>query len=98
MHNKIFEFLASYFLSEAFLFLIRKLDLYSSLLEIQWLIYHPKFITNPIYIAGDSYCGMIVPVVAQEIVKGSGDGQFFSTVITYGSCNQLQRGTLPGLL
>ncbi|KAA0064460.1 serine carboxypeptidase-like 13 isoform X2 [Cucumis melo var. makuwa] len=29
-----------------------------------------KFITNPFYVGGDSYSGMIVPVLAQRIVEG----------------------------
>ncbi|BFG35771.1 hypothetical protein CerSpe_220460 [Prunus speciosa] len=36
----------------------------------KWLLSHPEFISNPIYIAGDSFSGMIVPVVAEEIAKG----------------------------
>ena len=33
----------------------------------QWLINHPKFQKNPIYISGDSYSGIIIPIVVQEI-------------------------------
>ncbi|KAK0603583.1 hypothetical protein LWI29_006485 [Acer saccharum] len=33
----------------------------------KWLLSHPKFIGNPFYVAGDSYSGMIVPVIAHEI-------------------------------
>ncbi|KAA3460679.1 serine carboxypeptidase-like 2 [Gossypium australe] len=32
---------------------------------------HPKFISNPLYIAGDSYSGMIVPIITQAISDGS---------------------------
>jgi len=34
------------------------------------LIDHPKFLTNEIYIAGDSYSGIVVPAVVQEISRG----------------------------
>ncbi|XP_038899454.1 serine carboxypeptidase-like 13 isoform X1 [Benincasa hispida] len=37
----------------------------------KWLVDHPEFITNPFYVGGDSYSGMIVPVVAQKIVGGN---------------------------
>ncbi|KAK1589435.1 hypothetical protein Q3G72_034029 [Acer saccharum] len=37
----------------------------------KWLLSHPKFIGNPFYVAGDSYSGMIVPVIAHEISAGN---------------------------
>ncbi|KAB1214925.1 Serine carboxypeptidase-like 18 [Morella rubra] len=36
----------------------------------KWLLSHPIFIANPLYIAGDSYSGKIVPVIAQRISDG----------------------------
>ncbi|BBN69147.1 hypothetical protein Prudu_777S000100, partial [Prunus dulcis] len=35
-----------------------------------WLMDHPKFYNNPLYITGDSYSGIIVPMVVQEISDG----------------------------
>ncbi|URD95772.1 serine carboxypeptidase-like [Musa troglodytarum] len=37
---------------------------------IKWLVDHPKFLANPLYIAGDSYAGKIVPIVAQQVLNG----------------------------
>ncbi|MBA0620290.1 hypothetical protein Godav_006040, partial [Gossypium davidsonii] len=36
----------------------------------KWLRSHPKFITNSLYIAGDSYASKIVPIIAQAISDG----------------------------
>ncbi|XP_068318821.1 serine carboxypeptidase-like 7 [Pyrus communis] len=33
----------------------------------KWLICHPEFISIPFYIGGDSFCGMIIPVLAEVI-------------------------------
>ncbi|KAK8321349.1 hypothetical protein V6Z12_A12G093600 [Gossypium hirsutum] len=33
----------------------------------KWLQSHKKFISNPLYITGDSYSGMIVPIITQAI-------------------------------
>jgi len=35
------------------------------------LVDHPKFQSNEVYIAGDSYSGIAVPVIVQEIIQGT---------------------------
>ncbi|XP_061372010.1 serine carboxypeptidase-like 11 [Gastrolobium bilobum] len=40
----------------------------------KWLIDHPKFLSNEVYIAGDSYSGRPVPVIVQEISYGNEGG------------------------
>ncbi|XP_010472298.1 PREDICTED: serine carboxypeptidase-like 10 isoform X1 [Camelina sativa] len=37
----------------------------------KWLSKHPQFISNSFYVTGDSYSGMIVPALVQEISKGN---------------------------
>ncbi|KAK7245617.1 hypothetical protein RIF29_40465 [Crotalaria pallida] len=40
----------------------------------KWLIDHPEFISNEVYIGGDSYSGIPVPVIVQEISQGNEEG------------------------
>lgn len=40
----------------------------------KWLIDHPKFLSNEVYIAGDSYSGITVPIIVQEISYGNEGG------------------------
>ncbi|CAL5081016.1 unnamed protein product [Urochloa decumbens] len=41
----------------------------------KWFDVHPEFLSNPLYIGGDSYSGMIVPTVTSEIIaKGNNAG------------------------
>ncbi|KAK2391576.1 serine carboxypeptidase [Trifolium repens] len=40
----------------------------------KWLIDHPKFISHEVYIAGDSYSGIPLPIIVQEISYGNDDG------------------------
>ncbi|XP_042417410.1 serine carboxypeptidase-like 18 isoform X2 [Zingiber officinale] len=42
---------------------------------VQWFVGHPQFISNPLYIAGDSYAGKIVPMVAKRILDGIDEGK-----------------------
>ncbi|KAL9244041.1 hypothetical protein vseg_017857 [Gypsophila vaccaria] len=44
-------------------------DIYDFLTK--WFLDHPKFRSNPLYIAGDSYAGMIVPRIVQQILDGN---------------------------
>ncbi|KAJ4875021.1 Serine carboxypeptidase-like 3 [Raphanus sativus] len=36
----------------------------------KWLGRHEEFFSNPFYVVGDSYAGMVVPALVQEISKG----------------------------
>uniref|UniRef100_A0A1D1ZC60 Serine carboxypeptidase-like 18 n=1 Tax=Anthurium amnicola TaxID=1678845 RepID=A0A1D1ZC60_9ARAE len=36
----------------------------------KWLVDHPQFISNPFYLAGDSYAGKVVPIIAHLISAG----------------------------
>ncbi|CAA2999084.1 serine carboxypeptidase-like 18 [Olea europaea subsp. europaea] len=40
----------------------------------KWLLNHPMFMKNRLYVVGDSYGGKLVPMVALEISKGNGAG------------------------
>ncbi|WJX34911.1 sinapoylglucose--choline O-sinapoyltransferase [Trifolium repens] len=40
----------------------------------KWLVDHPKFISHKVYIAGDSYSGIPLPIIVQEISYGNDDG------------------------
>ncbi|XP_040998122.1 serine carboxypeptidase-like 18 [Juglans microcarpa x Juglans regia] len=37
----------------------------------KWLMAHSTFLVNPLYIAGDSYSGKLVPIIAQEVSNGN---------------------------
>ncbi|KAJ4966925.1 hypothetical protein NE237_018774 [Protea cynaroides] len=40
----------------------------------KWMFDHPEFLNNHFYVAGDSYSGKIVPLVAKEISNGNEAG------------------------
>ncbi|XP_065847153.1 serine carboxypeptidase-like 17 [Euphorbia lathyris] len=41
----------------------------------QWLENHPEFMSNQVYIAGDSYSGITVPPIAQKVSEGNEEGE-----------------------
>ncbi|KAI3803759.1 hypothetical protein L1987_31921 [Smallanthus sonchifolius] len=41
----------------------------------KWLVDHPKFLNNPLYLGGDSYSGIVVPMIVQEIYNGNEVGE-----------------------
>jgi serine carboxypeptidase-like clade 1 len=42
----------------------------SSVTCMQWFQMYPEFLSNPFYIAGESYAGVYVPTLSHEVVKG----------------------------
>lgn len=40
-------------------------------LSLQWLVEHPKFLNNQLYIGADSYSGIVLPIIVQEIYNGT---------------------------
>ncbi|GKV26512.1 hypothetical protein SLEP1_g35800 [Rubroshorea leprosula] len=40
----------------------------------KWLNVHPKYLENQIYIGGDSYSGIVVPILVTDILKGIQEG------------------------
>ncbi|XP_023764750.1 serine carboxypeptidase-like 17 isoform X1 [Lactuca sativa] len=41
----------------------------------KWLVDHPKFLNNPFYLGGESYMGIVGPMIIQEIYKGNEVGE-----------------------
>ncbi|XVE95044.1 hypothetical protein REPUB_Repub02eG0062300 [Reevesia pubescens] len=40
----------------------------------KWLMDHPNFLSSPVYVGGDSYSGLILPILVQEISYGNEEG------------------------
>ncbi|KAK9270391.1 hypothetical protein L1049_025970 [Liquidambar formosana] len=40
----------------------------------KWLMNHPEFLSNPVYVGGDSYVGITLPPVVQLISNGNEEG------------------------
>ncbi|PIN26500.1 Serine carboxypeptidases (lysosomal cathepsin A) [Handroanthus impetiginosus] len=40
----------------------------------KWLLKHPKFLKNHLYVTGDSYGGKMIPMIASEVAKGNEAG------------------------
>ncbi|KAI9402600.1 hypothetical protein POPTR_001G291800v4 [Populus trichocarpa] len=41
----------------------------------KWLVDHPKFLANQLYVAGDSFSGIVAPIIVQEISDGNEVGR-----------------------
>ncbi|KAL8248585.1 hypothetical protein R6Q59_005453 [Mikania micrantha] len=41
----------------------------------KWFVEHPRFLSNPLYISGISYMGILVPPVALKVYKGNENGR-----------------------
>ncbi|GLU08053.1 hypothetical protein SLE2022_249820 [Rubroshorea leprosula] len=41
---------------------------------LKWFQLYPEFLSNPFYVAGESYAGVYVPTLSYEVVKGIDEG------------------------
>jgi carboxypeptidase C (cathepsin A) len=48
---------------------------------MQWFTDHPQYLSNPFYLAGDSYAGKVIPLIAQDISEGI--NHLFATLDMY---------------
>ncbi|XP_050375360.1 serine carboxypeptidase-like 13 [Argentina anserina] len=42
----------------------------------KWLVVHPAYLENMLYIGGDSFSGIIVPMIVQQILEGKENGTY----------------------
>ena len=38
---------------------------------MQFVRDHPKFLKNPMYVTGISYSGIVIPIITEELYKGT---------------------------
>lgn len=38
---------------------------------LQWIIHHPNYQKNPLYIAGESFGGLIIPLIVDHVYNGN---------------------------
>ncbi|KAI3892365.1 hypothetical protein MKW92_015284 [Papaver armeniacum] len=43
---------------------------------VKWLIENPEFQSNPVYISGDSYSGIIIPIIVQDLIRDIEVGKY----------------------
>ncbi|KAJ4866707.1 Serine carboxypeptidase-like 15 [Raphanus sativus] len=43
----------------------------SGLMSLFWLAKHPEYFSNPLYVAGNSYAGIVIPAIVHEISNGN---------------------------
>ncbi|KAI3526434.1 hypothetical protein L1887_05687 [Cichorium endivia] len=71
------------------------LDSHKFLLE--WFKLYPEFVSNPFYIAGESFAGIYIPTLSYEVIKGLDAGQkpainFKGYIIGNGVCDDVFDG------
>ncbi|XP_047321012.1 serine carboxypeptidase-like 18 [Impatiens glandulifera] len=47
---------------------------------LKWLDQHPQYASLPVFVGGDSYAGLIVPLVVKKIVDGNENGMHSFTI------------------